>query len=256
MRLLSWNVRAGGGGRRTGQLDAIGLVAPDVIALQEVTFASRETFVRALEAGGFHVLDSGDGAPAPNPIAPRQYVEVLASRCPLRALDQRRPLRWPEWFLSAVLEHPLGPIELHTAHVPPGRSNRWHKIDALEGIFATLTRGTRRGRRVFCGTLNTPRFEHVDGRVETWGHRPGRGDRWEQAERQVLEGLAAHDLRDVFRDLGRAVGQFTWFAGETGRRYDHVFASQAMRPMACSYLHELRTRGLSEHSAALVEFAI
>jgi hypothetical protein len=33
------------------------------------------------------------------------------------------------------------------------------------------------------------------------------------------------------------------------RRFDHVFASVPMRPIACNYRHDLRQRGLSDRTA-------
>lgn len=114
----------------------------------------------------------------------------------------------------------------------------------------------------------------MDGTVITWGQRIGNsdaveievsvrggpGEQWAVAERSVLIRLAAHDLGDVFRRLhGYGVSEFSWRLkrhGEfTDRRFDHVFASAALNPVACRYLHAWRESGLSDHSSLEVVFA-
>src|SRR5437763_497727 len=41
---------------------------------------------------------------------------------------------------------------------------------------------------------------------------------------------------------------------ETGRRYDHVFASARLNATRCAYLHHLRESGLSDHAAIEADF--
>lgn len=121
---------------------------------------------------------------------------------------------------------------------------------------------------MLCGDFNCPRAER-DGRVYTWAERddtrliPDRGLRWDAAERAVILGLAAFDVHDVYRADARLGGASV---GEKGshvtrgttveRRYDHVFASEGLRPWAFAYRHDVREGkgALSDHSAALVEF--
>ena len=72
--------------------------------------------------------------------------------------------------------------------------------------------------------------------------------------------LAEHDLADVFRALnGSSATDISWLARRggrsSGRRYDHVFASQRLTPTACRYRHEWREQRLSDHSAIEVDFA-
>ncbi len=85
------------------------------------------------------------------------------------------------------------------------------------------------------------------------------GGEWDTGERQVLTGLADFDLADVYRLLhGYAPVETSWVlkqAGrEVGRRFDHVFASRELLPLACEYLHDVRLSGLSDHSAIEVIF--
>lgn len=85
------------------------------------------------------------------------------------------------------------------------------------------------------------------------------GAAWDSAERQVVGGLAEWDLTDVYRHLyGYSRDEASWVLqrGGTavGRRFDHVFASAALRQIRCEYIHQIRKRGLSDHSTIEVEF--
>jgi exonuclease III len=127
-------------------------------------------------------------------------------------------------------------------------------------------------RRVLCGDLNTPRREAPDGTVtsfacDRYGRlRPERGTAWDEAERGVVPGLRDLGFRDAFRTLhgyGEREPSWTWrrIAGPSGSgdeasgrgrggwRLDHVFCSAELRPVACTYHHEWRDAGLSNHSA-------
>jgi exonuclease III len=187
-------------------------------------------------------------------------------------------LIWPERFLSGLAHSPTGDIEVHTTGIPPGASNGWVKVEMFDGIYTILSCQTDRPR-ILCGDLNTPQVEFTDGQVCTWGQkiiapncirtlktrrdshgRVDTGERWDQAERNVLVGLAEFDLADVFRSLhGYGVQEWSWYwrAGSRriGRRFDHVFASACLNAINCHYLHDLREMGLSDHSGIEVDFA-
>ena len=78
---------------------------------------------------------------------------------------------------------------------------------------------------------------------------------WDEEERNVIEGLAEYDLPDMFRLLnGYEKNEFSWILSRKGaiiarRRFDHIFASKKLNPMACHYLHYFRENQLSDHSA-------
>jgi exonuclease III len=273
MRLISWNVNA-----RQRQLDAqvaaIAARAPDVVTLQEVTPTTVTALRAALaEAGLPHAADSFALAPPSfQPTGPRRYGQLTASRCELTAeAPGRFSLPWPERVLTVTLRTPGGEVEVHNTHVPPGSSNGWVKIDQLVGLYDGLARESA-SPRILCGDFNTPQAELPTGEVVTWAQRRGRigwrvarafrgrpGSTWDAGERQVLTGLAASGLPDVFRLLhGYEVVEASWVLRRggtvSGRRFDHVFASPTLAPERCVYVHELRERGLSDHSPIEVDF--
>lgn len=259
MKLLSWNVCAGGGDtRRPKQLVAIKNAKPDIVTLQEITLGSVDAYRDGLAADGFeHITDSFELAPSRRVLAgPRRYGQLIASRWPLSALPPTEfAIPWRERVLSCVVGHAkIGNIEVHVTHVPPGASNGWTKIRHLEGVYKRLATTTT-VPRILVGDFNTPKREHADGTIETWGGKPGRGNRWDAGERSVLAGLVEHDLRDVVRQLhGYKKQPFSIVVRGNKRRYDHVFASGSLRARSAEYLHRHRLAKLSDHAPLLVEF--
>jgi len=267
MRLITWNVAA----RWTALPDQVAAIAgraPDVLAVQEVTARTLAAWREALPALGLgHIVSSFDLAPDPPLlVGARRYGEIIASRWPLAAMQPSVLVPWPERLLSARIARPQGVFDLHTAHIPPGASQGWIKIETLEGIRALLTYAAA-VPRVLCGDFNTPQRETPAGEVLTWAQRDrtgrliaSRGAAWDAGERGALVGLADWDLPDVFRQLhGYGVQESSWvsraWGGNAGRRFDHVFASAVLDAREARYLHEWRERGLSDHSALEVIFA-
>lgn len=135
----------------------------------------------------------------------------------------------------------------------------------LEGIYERLARQHSRPT-ILCGDFNTPQVELRDGTAITWAWKitktgkrvlvRERGQLWDDAEQNVLTGLARFDLADAFRRIhGYSVEDFSWKTRNgIRRRFDHVFASAQLNPVQCDYLHALRAHGLSDHSPIQVTF--
>jgi endonuclease/exonuclease/phosphatase family metal-dependent hydrolase len=164
MKLISWNV-AGSTRRTDRQAQAIQAERPDVLVLQEITRSSAADWKRLLGQGSDgmeHLVDGTDLVREE-----RQYTELIASRFPLTRIDQHGfEVKRPERVLSARVEAPVAPVEIHTTHVPPGVSTGWEKIEHLRAIYRRLAENSEIPR-ILCGDFNTPRAECPDGRVIT-----------------------------------------------------------------------------------------
>jgi exodeoxyribonuclease III len=265
LRLISWNVNK----RRAidQQVEALANRQPDLIALQEVT-AKNLAALRDLcaQIGLPYVLDSK----IEKAVSHRGYV-VIASRWPLTRKRRRsalQPLPCAEGTATALIASPYGTIELHAVHVPNASNPDQMKWDFLEELVARLTCHCAH-HRILCGDFNFPQRELSDGVVITFGERIRKNgtyhirrgrERQALAERAILVGLAAHNLRDVYRSLNGFTSQeYSWVARNRGRsfgfRLDHILASEALRPQECHYLHPLRETGLSDHSPIEAMFA-
>ncbi|MDQ3759249.1 MAG: endonuclease/exonuclease/phosphatase family protein [Actinomycetota bacterium] len=248
MKLLSWNV-AGRTGVMDRQAEGVERRGPDLVCLQEVRASTAPRWRAALAHHGLvHALDSFEVAP------PRRLFNLTASRWELNPLPGILAPQ-PERVLGVVCESPWGQVEIWNAHIPPAPSNGLIKAETCEALFAELARTATR-HRILCGDLNTPRYESEAGDIETFAsNHPFDEERWDAAERSLLEGLAEWDLPDVFRALnGYGRRDVSWVFNTRARRkaahrLDHVMASGSLRATHCDYVHEWREAGLSDHSA-------
>jgi exonuclease III len=259
LRLISWNI----GGRvkvNPQQMEKLNERGPDLLALQEVRFSALNHIKpRLADMELPHFVESAHIAAKHD----RSYGVLIASRWPLQEMhftDVNAP--FPERLISALVDTPWGPIELHTVHIVPGISNGYKKIEMFEDIYIRLAHHPK-VPRILCGDFNTPQEETPKGRVITWGEKirsdgrveiPQGDERWDAGERSILQGLAPFDLSDVFRGLNcYEVEAYSWFHktryGVTQRRFDHIFASQALNPIECRYLPLFVEAELSDHAA-------
>ena len=279
MRLISWNIARAGQARIPHQVAALVARAPDIVALQEVRINRVAEYGRALQGAGLpHIFDGFTGATGPF-TGSRAAGVLVASRWPCTtapALRAACTLPWAERLLSLVIDAPCGQIEFHTVYVPIGFPNRDYevRIGTLEGLATGLVRAIG-AHRILCGDFNLPQHETVDGEVITFGQTRRKNGAFaitnaamHASEQQVLTGLAASDLTDVYRMLhGYGRQEFSWYhpVSNNGFRLDHVLASRSLGARECRYLDQFRTvepdkytglgfTKLSDHAAMEVDF--
>jgi endonuclease/exonuclease/phosphatase family metal-dependent hydrolase len=272
VKLISWNT-AKRAGRAEQQAAALLEQHPDVVTLQEVNRRSFPILVKSLGAGGLgHVMSA---VPMETEVSQSRAIGVMiASRFPLSPVSGGLALaKWPEKSVAAMVQSPLGPVEVNTVHVPPGASHGWEKIRVFEAIYAALAKKSVT-HRVLCGDFNSPQAELETGEVICWGKRltkrghwvlqrsrkGGPAHEWERGEASVLVGLGEFDLNDVFRRVnGYHVPAFSIAMKHgstiTRRRFDHILASGSLGAVSCKYLHDLREQGLSDHAPIEAVFA-
>lgn len=265
VKLISWNTA-----KRVerAEYQAVALLErrPDVVALQEVNRRSFSILMKGLGAGGLrHVLSA---VPLESTESHARAIGVMiASRFPLSPVTGGLTLEsWREKWVAAMVQSPLGPVEVNTVHVPPGASHGWKKIRVFEAVYRALAKASAH-HRVLCGDFNSPQAELETGEVICWGkrltkdgqwrlqrtRRGGSAEEWERGEASVLVGLREFDLNDIFRQINGC--QVRAFSIEmrhgstiTRRRFDHILASRSLGAVSCHYLHDLREQGLSDHA--------
>lgn len=270
MRLISWNVMGIEGDRISNQVDALRTRDPDIIALQEVTARTAPQYRAELSSIGYYsIIDSFQSVKYLTRIQGRSYGELIASRWPLITSPMHFDVPWPEKVLSCFIICPWGDLQVHTAHIPQVGGNDPKKAMTLEGLYKALAYDSKYPR-ILCGDFNTPQLETEDGKIMTWGQKRKRngeivlqkfwGQRWDSAERNILEGLEKYDLVEVYRQInGFGKQEYSYYPNKNGRRvgyrFDHIFASKSLNAIKCQYLHEFREKKLSGHSPIEVLFS-
>jgi exonuclease III len=255
-RLVSWNV-AGRVKKLKAQVESVVEREAHLIALQEVTATTNLLWKEELESCGYRIINSYDLVNDREKLkGGRKYGVLIGSKWPVQAMPPTDfEVPWLERVLSVVVDSPYGEIECHNAHLPAGVSHGLIKVETFEGIYKRLSR-SETCPRILCGDFNSPQMESEDGTTIPFGTND---KRWADAELSVMIGLGKYDLQDVYRDLyGFKKQEMSWVmwnrGRKHGRRFDHVFASQCLNATTCTYLHELREQGLSDHAPIEVCF--
>ena len=243
MRVVAWNIRAGGGERVGRIARQLARWAPDVVALSEfrATPPSR-ALAEALAASGLsHQLTTAD------PRRPAMNALLLAARWPvLRVRLRLAPEEPGRWLLAAVAGP--SPLTLGAMHVPNRVSGR--KYPFLDAVL-TCARRWRRGPALLIGDTNSGR-RGLDEQVPVFSVR----------EEGWIDGLAHCGWLDAFRHLRAETRAYTWYSpnGRNGFRIDQAFVNGALmaRLGDAAYLWGGASRRgrrdvLSDHAALVVD---
>src|SRR5262249_32019902 len=146
MRIVAWNIRAGGGKRCAAIAAQLERWSPDLVCLSEyrATPPSRQLADHLACLGLDHQATTAD------PALPGANALLIASRWPLQPLDRRSaPLEPRRWLAARVdAEVPFVAGVMHAPNMMTGR-----KLDYLAAVEAIATRW-RRGPAVFLGDTN------------------------------------------------------------------------------------------------------
>ena len=245
MRIVAWNIRAGGG-RRAGRIARqLTRWAPDVVALSEyrATPPSERLARSLLEHGLVHQLTTADRR------APGLNALLVAARWPLRRVRLGAAPRDPARWLVTLVDAPV-PLVLGAMHVPNRVSGR--KYPFLDAVLACAQRW-RRGPALFVGDTNSGR-RTIDEESPAFSVR----------EEGWIDALAACGWHDAFRHLRAEQRVYTWYSpnGRNGFRIDQAFVNAALLAQLkdAAYLwggaaRRRRRDCLSDHAALLVDLS-
>ena len=273
MKIITWNINS-----RTneetlkGQSDFLKSGDFDLITLQEVTLNSEGFFKESFK--DMYILSSFDLVSDKSILVKnRKYGQLIISKKPIKLVsDPCTEIPFPERMLSGFIET-FG-LEIHTTHVPPGSSNGVVKVEHFEGLFNYLHE-RKDNQKILTGDFNSPKLELETGEVVTWGQKINSsglpkisvnpkwkhqcsGERWDKAERSIIQNHNLLGLQDAFRAKNSyEVTSGSWYTNKgIGRRYDHVFSDQNIDVKNSFYEHTPRNLRLSDHSPLVVEFSI
>lgn len=229
----------------------------DVTALQEVIPSTETIFRDRLKDKYPYQMSSFELAPDLSLLKKkRMFGQLILSKFPIRPLDPNRiAVPWQERVLSCFITVGDHQIMLHTTHIPPGSSNGWVKIQMINGIVEHLIKQQNEHEQILCGDFNTPKFESPENGLVTFGQninkngkvtakkrfRNGLGSDWDKGERSLFVKLPEHGILELFRIHNpNDYTSFSWQFSRKGKkftnRFDHIFASQTLDCLDCSYL--------------------
>jgi exodeoxyribonuclease-3 len=240
MRLVSWNIMAGGGCRCAALVEALQRYDADVLVLQETLPSRGPDLCHALRSAGYRY-----GASAPR--GPRDRGLCVLARRPLRRPSSPTPPQ-AEIYSRGWLEVDVAGARFRLAAVyGPAEGPA---VPAFWNAAARWLLGRMRKPFLMLGDYNAG-ASHID--AESYRFKAGRG----------FAALAAGGLVDLWRREHGDRREHTWFShgrgGGSGRgfRIDHAFGSAKLAALVlgCRYDHAVRERGLSDHSALIVDLA-
>ena len=229
MRLLAWNVRAGGGSRLVGIAAALTRHDADVVVLSEYrNGAAGQRLREALAAIGYrHTTQLGP--------PPRGNGVLIAARQRFRERGVATPtVPEPYRMLSVELET----LRLYGIYMP----NMKAKVPYWQALIAALA-AERDGPALAIGDFNTCRA-YVD--------EPGAID----GCAYFMDHIDAIGFCDLWRRRYPEGREYSWYSTRgNGFRIDHAFLSPALvaRAGVIRYSHAERETGLSDHSALILD---
>jgi exodeoxyribonuclease-3 len=243
MRIVAWNIRAGGGRRAEGIARQLHQWNPDLAILSEFRgTAASQTIATALAEQG--LLHQRATCSAEN-LA--RNALLVASRWPLRRTRSARDPKEPERWLRVGVFAPQR-FDVLAVHAPNRVTHR--KYPFLDTIGDVV--GSWRGPpAMVIGDTNTGRIG-LDEESSAFNAR----------EEQWMLHIDALGWRDAFRMLHPKAREFTWYSpnGNNGFRLDQAFVHPGLADRLRGVAHvwgtdgSSRRDGLSDHAALVLEF--
>jgi exodeoxyribonuclease III len=241
IRVVSWNIRHGGGRRLDAIYHALVGHTPDIIILTEYRPSATVPLLGRLASAGWpHALTS-DPAPRCNGIAILSR-ELLIERCPPGPL----PLQgWVE------VEVPAYGLAIGAVYVPARGRDLSKKTAYWCGILETAA--LRRDEAfLFVGDWNT-------GASIGDAEPEGRGFSCSKH----FAAMPKHGFVEAWRLLHPNQRSFSWYSRRNGKdlhgfRIDHAFVSEQLRErlVSCEYSDIERFAATSDHAALLLDLRL
>jgi exodeoxyribonuclease-3 len=243
VRLVSWNIRAGGGRRVEDIYRQIVTWQPDVLILCEFrsTAPSRWLAEALFKYGYVHQREpQRKSGPASNGV-------FIASHYPLRVCNHRHAPTEPNRWLLVNLQAPAR-LTIGAMHVPnqfTGRKPAFHEA------VLRIAQSWANKPAILMGDTNSGRIG-IDEENPVFNKRT---DRW-------FDDLASAGWQDAFRHLHGSSREYTWYSPnhDNGFRLDQAFVNQHTCQGLVSFRHEWganktsgRRDALSDHAAIILD---
>ena len=242
MRLISWNIRAGGGKRAPGIVKQIRHWQADIVALSEFRGTEASQWIAdELRASGLHHQRT-----TVDPLNPTVNSLLLASRWPLRIIDTKHAPDNPRRWLHVKLASP-DPIAIIAIHIP--NRSTGHKYPFLNAVIDTVTHW-RGPPAIIMGDTNS-------GCINIDEESPA----FNKIEDQWINTMNDLQWKDAFRLLHGNKRDFTWYSpnGRNGFRLDQAFLHPSLHSKLKQFDYiwggdtSKRRENLSDHASIVMD---
>jgi exodeoxyribonuclease-3 len=248
MRIVSWNIRAGGGKRVRGILAQLLAWRPDVIGLAEFRGTYPSQWLAAeLAAAGYHsqLTSINSKLPAKNALllASKESLQIIAA--------PKMPKNRERWLLARVATQPG--LTLGMMHIPN------HTTPALKYPFMAallkMAEAWKLGPGLLIGDSNCSKRDlDEENPLGPGFHR----------EHDWIVGMGQRGWVDAFRHVHGKRREYSWYSHRNnGFRLDQAFCSPQLVPAISGFRHAWglnpeqpdRRQGLSDHAALIIDLA-
>lgn len=228
-RLLSWNIRQGGGSRVDSIVAEIAGSESHVVVLSEFRNNARgEAIIKGLKAAGYTQFLKSEAARNENSV-------LIASQLPFAGLTFATKV---SAYHHAMTCAEFEAFDIYGLYLPHKKKHTWFDV-ILENI-------EREKPAILVGDFNTGK-NYIDQAKNSFWYT------------DKLEAMESMGYVDAFRHVHGDVREFSWYSHQgNGYRYDHTYVHPGLLPLVsdCRYQHRARESNLSDHSPMVLELKI
>ncbi len=226
LRILSWNIRQGGGTRVLKICSALTEFGADIVALSEYRNNDSGRKIRAaLLAAGYRFQIVSSAKASDNSAA-------IFSKLPCNALLYPKS---DETYPHNIVAAEYDAFRVYGMYLPHKKKHQLFDFLIKEAQLPTPG--------IMVGDYNSGK-NHIDQKGKSF---------WYEDKLLELERLG---YIDAFRRIQGSAKEYSWYSHQgNGYRYDHTYLSETLSPIVkdCYYLHQWREDKLSDHSPMVLE---
>lgn len=251
MKVLTWNIRSGGGRNCSKIINRILDHDPQVVVLTEFQKKNEEALRTGLAQGGYKWIETSNPQEKENGLLVASKVEI--TKCEGMGHDED-PQRWLWLYI------PLHKVHLLAVHIPGGPDHKFINGVGISGrarkeIFwkkiIEFAKNYLNNRVVIVGDFNTGLKEDAEGTPFILS--------------KYMKELVGLGFIDTWRAINKDNKEYTWYSqhkvngitvDKNGFRLDYIFASPAISDNIhhAFHSHQERLEKISDHAIMSCHF--
>ena len=226
IKVLSWNIRQGGGSRIAPILKVMETEQPDILTFSE--YRNNDSGIK-IRTG---LLKMGYRYQAVSNADNNVNTAFIAAKFPFNSVlfPKADPI-----YAHSIIRADFDAFNLYGMYLPHKKKHQLFDFLINEEL-------TNPKPSILAGDFNTG-HNYIDQEGNSF---------WYTDKLKKIESM---DYVDAFRLKNDAVKEYSWYSHQgNGYRYDHIYVHNDLIPIIsdCYYLHECREKSLSDHSPMIL----